>query len=236
MEVGRRGTLGPELKAVAGSADVLLLAGGLTASGLVSEAETLADELDGLHGQGVPIVAVLGAGDHEAGQESLMRAALTSMGWKVLEASSVIVEARGLRLGIAGMTGFPGGFGMDYQLWSLVREHRRTDREQVRAARFAKELGSLAEQGADFRVALTHYSPVPATLAGEPDTDRPDLGNDLIGEIIDDSGANVALHAMARRGTHRGRTPAGIPVFNVSQPVLGAPYVVLTLPVPATLG
>jgi Icc-related predicted phosphoesterase len=233
MAVERRDSLGPRFASVAESADVLLLAGGLTASGLVSEAETLADDLDSV---GVPIVAVLGARDHEIGQESLIRATLTSLGWTVLDASSVVLDVRGMRLGIAGTTGFPGGFGIDYQLWNVVREHRQADREQMHNARFAKALAGLKEQGADFRVALTHFSPVPGTLNGERETIRANLGNEILGAGIDASGADVAVHAMARRGTHEGRTPGGIPVYNVSQPVLGAPYVVLDLPAPAFAG
>jgi hypothetical protein len=230
MAVEQRGALRPLYASVAESADVLLLAGGLTASGLVSEAETLSDELDGI---GIPIVAVLGARDHEVGQESLIRASLTSMGWTVLEASSAVLDVPGGRLGVAGATGFPGGFGIDYQLWSVVREHRQAGREQLTTARFAKALADLTEQGADFRVALTHFSPAPGTLNGERETIRANLGNELLGGSIDASGADVALHAMARRGTHLGRTFGGIPVYNVSRPVLGAPYVVLTLPAPA---
>jgi hypothetical protein len=233
MAVEQRGALRPQYAAVAESADVLLLAGGLTASGLVSEAETLSDELDGI---GIPIVAVLGARDHEVGQESLIRAALTSMGWTVLEASSAVLDVAGTRLGVAGVTGFPGGFGIDYQLWSVVREHRQADREQASTARFARALADLTEQGADFRIALTHYSPAPGTLTGERETIRANLGNELLGASIDASGADAALHAMARRGTHLARTPGGIPVYNVSRPVLGAPYVVLTLPAPALAG
>ncbi|MBR7830550.1 hypothetical protein KDK95_29885 [Actinospica sp. MGRD01-02] len=233
MAVEQRDSLGPAFASVADSADVLLLAGGLTASGLVSEAETLADELDGV---GVPIVAVLGARDHEVNQESLIRSALTSLGWTVLDASSALLDVRGTRVGVAGITGFAGGFGIDYQLWSVVREHRQADREQTHTERFAKALAGLALQGADFRVALTHYSPVPGTLDGERETTRANLGNEILGSSIDASGADVAIHAMAHRGTHAGRTPGGIPVYNVSQPVLGAPYVVLTLPAPAFAG
>ena len=226
IAVEQRGTLQARYKAVAGSADVLLLAGGLTASGLVSEAEILADELEGA---GVPIVAVLGARDHEVGQESLIRAALTSLGWTVLDASATVLEVRGIRLGVAGLTGFPGGFGLDYQLWSGVREHRQADREQAQVRRFGAALDGLAEQGADIRVALTHFSPIPGTLTGERDTVRPNLGNQILGQTVDATGADLAVHAMARRGTHRGQTFGGIPVYNVSQPVLGEPYVVISL-------
>jgi hypothetical protein len=223
-----RGRLRTLLASVPEVADVFLLAGGLTASGLVSEAEILADELDGF---GLPTVAVLGAVDHEAGQEAPMRAALSSMGWRILESSATVLEVRGVRLGIAGMTGFAGGFGLDYQLWSAVREHRPADREQSGAARFGRALVGLPGQHADLTVAMTHFSPTIATLAGERETIQPNLGNELLGHAIDAAGADVALHGMAPDGARAGRTPGGIPVYNVSRPMLGLPYTVLTLPV-----
>lgn len=232
LRMGRelRGRLRLVLGSLPEVADVLLLAGGLTASGLVSEAEILADELDGL---GLPIVAVLGAVDHEAGQEAPMRAALTSMGWRILDASATVVEAAGVRLGVAGMTGFAGGFGLDYQLWSAVREHRPADREQSAALRFSKALAGLPEQNADIRVALTHFSPTPATVAGERETIQANLGNELLGHAIDAAGADVALHGMAVHGARAGRTERGIPVYNVTHPLLGKPFTLLTLPVRA---
>ena len=228
MNRERRGRLRLLVESLPEVADVLLLAGGLTASGLVSEAELLADELDGL---GLPIVAVLGARDHEAGQETPIRSALTSMGWRILESSATVVEAAGVRLGVAGMTGFAGGFGLDYQLWATVREHRPADREQSAALRFGRALAGLTEQNADIRVALTHYSPALATLAGERETVQPNLGNELLGHAIDAAGADVALHGMALGGARAGRTERGIPVYNVTQPLFGKPFTVLTLPV-----
>jgi hypothetical protein len=230
----RRGRLRGEFARVAEVADVLLVAGGLTASGLVSEAETLADELDGL---GLPIVAVLGGGDYAAGQEAPMRAALTSMGWRILEASATVLEVGGggVRFGVAGMVGFAGGFGLDYELWAAAREHRSADRDQSRATRFGRALAGLREQGAetdvDVTVAITHFSPALATLAGERENVQGNLGNELIGRVIDAAGADVALHGIAVNGARAGRTERGIPVYNVTRPVLGPPYTLLTLPV-----
>jgi hypothetical protein len=229
----RRGRLRSLFSGVAAVADVLLVAGGLTASGLVSEAELLADELDGL---GLPIVAVLGAGDYAAGQEVPMRAALTSMGWRILEAGSTVLEVPGgVRLGIAGMVGFAGGFGLDYELWAAVREHRAADRDRSRAARFGRALAGLREQGAEFdvdvSVAVTHFSPILGTLAGERETVQGNLGNELIGRVIDAAGADVAVHGMAVNGARGGRTVRGIPVYNVTRPILGQPFTVLGIPV-----
>ena len=228
MSARRRGRLRPLLASAAGFADVVLIAGGLTASGLVSEAELLADELEGLE---LPIVAVLGACDHEAGQESPMRSALTSMGWRILEASATVLEVAGARLGVAGMTGFAGGFGLDYQLWNAVREHRPADRDQSRAVRFGRALAGLPEQNVDVTVALTHFAPIQATLDGERETAKPNLGNELIGHVIDAAGADLALHGMARNGSRAARTPRGTPVYNVARAISVEPFTLLSCPV-----
>ena len=60
------------------------------------------------------------------------------------------------------------------------------------------------------RVALTHYSPVPDTLAGEPLEIYPFLGSYLLG-AGDRLGADGAGRARARARRHRAaaRPPAG---------------------------
>src|SRR5689334_18231675 len=61
-----QGTLHPTFTQAVEHADVLVLAGDLTDYGLAEEAKVLAKELAGVH---VPIIAVLGNHDFEAGQE-----------------------------------------------------------------------------------------------------------------------------------------------------------------------
>ena len=78
-------------------------------------------------------------------------------------------------------------------------------------------------------MALTHYAPVPETLQGERPEIFPFLGSYLLAEAIDSGEADVAIHGHAHRGSRRGRTPCGVPVRNVAQPVLGRPYTVLRL-------
>jgi len=50
------------------------------------------------------------------------------------------------------------------------------------------------------RVALTHYAPVPDTLAGEPPEIYRYLGSDLLGQAIDAAGADLAIHGHAHFG------------------------------------
>lgn len=83
------------------------------------------------------------------------------------------------------------------------------------------------------RVALTHYAPVPDTLAGEPPEIYRYLGSDLLGQAIDAAGADLAIHGHAHLGTECGSTPAGVPVRNVAQPVLNRPYAIYPLSPPS---
>jgi Icc-related predicted phosphoesterase len=97
------------------------------------------------------------------------------------------------------------------------------------ACALERALSSLANEGATVRVALTHYSPVAATLQGEPLEIFPFLGSFLLAEAIDHGGADLALHGHAHRGSEHGVTPGGVPVRNVAQPVLRAAYRVYCL-------
>ena len=222
-----RGLLRPQFASLPENADLLLLAGDLTNRGALSQAHTLADEIAEI---GVPIVAVLGNHDHDEGQESQIRALLSSFGVHVLDGTTALLEVRGIRVGVAGIVGFDGGFGSDFDLWHAVRVDKRSDRKLTEAERLGRALTALRDtQRADVRIALTHYSPVRGTLEGEPREIIACLGNELLGRTIDEAGADLAVHGHAHFGTERGRTVSGIEVRNVAQPVLGRPYAIYSL-------
>ncbi len=88
---------------------------------------------------------------------------------------------------------------------------------------------ALAGLDADLRIALLHYSPIEATLEGERLEIYPFLGSYLLAEAVDNAGADLVLHGHAHHGAEKGRTPAGIPVRNVAQPVIRHAYNVYTL-------
>ena len=75
----------------------------------------------------------------------------------------------------------------------------------------------------------THYSPIAATLEGEPREIYPFLGSHLLADTIDRTGADLALHGHAHRGIECGTTPGGVPVRNVAMPVIRRPYCVFTI-------
>jgi Icc-related predicted phosphoesterase len=81
-------------------------------------------------------------------------------------------------------------------------------------------LKELDAADCDVRVALTHYSPVADTLAGQPAEIHPFLGSYLLAEAIDTAGADLAVHGHAHLGTEHGMTTGGVRVRNVAQPVI----------------
>jgi Icc-related predicted phosphoesterase len=219
-----RGRIRPHLTGIAEHADVLLLAGDLTQHGTVAEAEVVAAEFADL---GVPVVAVLGNHDYHCDRQDEITDLLRASGVTVLEGSGVVLDLPGGRLGVAGGKGFGGGFpgrsGSEFgepEMKAFVR-HSRLLAHAIGAA--------LRGLDADFRVALTHYSPVADTLKWEPPEIYPFLGSYFLAEATDTAAASLHVHGHAHAGTECGTTPAGVPVRNVALPVLHRAYAVYVL-------
>ncbi len=214
------GTLRAHLEELPEHADVLLLAGDLTKYGDPDEAAVLVQELAGID---FPIVAVLGNHDYHREREDEIRRLLEETGVRVLEGDAEVVTVNGVRLGVAGLKGFGGGFtgahGTDFGEPVMKAFIRHT---QEGARRLEEALATLAH--ADVRVALLHYAPVKSTLVGERLEIYPFLGSYLLAEAIDHAGADLVLHGHAHRGTEKGVTPGGIHVRNVAQPVIRRAY------------
>jgi Icc-related predicted phosphoesterase len=193
------------------AADALLLCGDLTDYGTAEEAKVLADELGAVS---VPIVAVLGNHDYESGTPQVVCEILTRAGVRVLDGSACEIEG----VGIVGVKGFAGGFGRaslgawgEPAIKAFVQE----------ALNEAMKLESaLAKLRMPRRIALLHYSPVAATVTGEPVEIFPFLGSSRLEEPLLRYPVDAIFHGHAHRGTPEGRTINGVPVFNVARPLL----------------
>ncbi|MFD7630475.1 metallophosphoesterase [Streptomyces sp. NPDC059851] len=231
---GSEGLLRPAFDTLAGCADLLLLAGDLTRHGTPEEAAVVAGEVRGLT---VPVVAVLGNHDYQSDRQDEVAAVLREAGVSVLEGTSVHIDVRAHdgadgdgRVGVAGTKGFCGGFAGrcagdfgEPEMKALVRASRESA-EGLRTA-----LDGLADEGCAVRIALTHFAPVPDTLAGEPLEIYPFLGSYLLAEAIDSAGADLAVHGHAHHGTEHGMTAGGVRVRNVAMPVIGRAFAVYHL-------
>ncbi|MFD3497837.1 metallophosphoesterase [Streptomyces sp. NPDC058678] len=218
MGAESQGLLRPAFDTLDECADLLLLAGDLTRHGTPEEARVVAQEVRGLP---VPVVAVLGNHDHHDEQPEKVAAILREGGVTVLEGEGTVVECGGSRVGVAGTKGFGGGFvGRSAGEFGepLMKEFVRYTRHCADTLHTA--LKELEEEGCELRVALTHFSPVADTLAGEPLEIFPFLGSYLLAEAIDTAGADLSVHGHAHRGTEHGMTAGGVRVRNVAQPVI----------------
>lgn len=222
-----RGTLRPALETVGEHADLLLLAGDLTRHGTVDEARVVAGEFAGLP---VPVIAVLGNHDYHDDRPQDIAEILAAGGVQTLEAQATAVDVGGCLVGIAGTKGFGGGFA-GHALGAFGEPELKAfvARSTQCADGLAAALDELKAAGCGLRIALTHYAPVPDTVAGESPEIYPFLGSYLLAQAIDASGADLAVHGHAHSGTERGMTSGGVRVRNVAQPLIGRAYALFDL-------
>lgn len=205
-------------------ADVLLIGGDLTSSGLVQEAHIVAEDVEKL---GIPVIAVTGNHDHSNRHTGKIIDILADAGVQVLEGEGTVLTCGGVRLGVAGCKGYGGGFGD-----AVVHEHGEPQtRAFVRHTRTSasKLAAALSTLDCDVKVVLTHYAPITGTLAGEPRELYLMLGSERLGRVIDQAGVSLAIHGHAHHGREHGQTPGGVPVRNVAYKVIKTAYRLYTL-------
>ena len=206
-----QGAFQPLFAKIAESADVLLIAGDLTDYGLPDEARVLARELAPIH---LPVVAVLGNHDFESGKGDQVRQIITDAGVVVLDGDAY--ETHGI--GVAGIKGFGGGFGpRALGPWgeAIIKQFVR---EAVDEA--LKLEAALARLRTRHLFALLHYSPIQQTVDGEPLEIYPFLGSSRLEEPLNRYPVSLVVHGHAHRGQLQGATTSGVPVYNVSMPLL----------------
>jgi Icc-related predicted phosphoesterase len=208
------GTLQPLFTQMTECADVIALAGDLVDYGLAEEATVLARELSVVIKAKVPVVAVLGNHDFEGGQPEAVRDILCEAGITILDGDAV--EIRGV--GFAGTKGFCGGFGRSsLEPWGEPAIKAFVKEAVDEALKLESALARLRTSN---RIALMHYSPIAATVEGEPMEIYPFLGSSRLEEPLNRYQVDAVLHGHAHHGSPEGRTRSDVPVYNVSMPLL----------------
>jgi Icc-related predicted phosphoesterase len=201
----------PSIAEAAAGADVLVLCGDLTDHGTPEEAHGLASELGRIK---LPIIAVLGNHDYEAGKHEEVRQILTDARVTVLDGEACEIAG----IGFAGGKGFAGGFGRGtLQSWGEPAVKAFVQEAIDEALKLERALARLRTPQI---IAVLHYSPILATVEGEPPEIYPFLGSSRLEEPINRYSVTAVFHGHAHRGTLEGRTQAGRPVYNVSLPLL----------------
>ncbi len=205
------GTLRKLFVEAAHAADALLLCGDLTDYGLPEEARVLADELSAAR---IPVIAVLGNHDFESGMQDEVRRILGEAGVRVLDGEACEIEG----VGIAGVKGFAGGYGRGaLGPWGETSIKQFVNEAIQEALKLESALAKLRTSEV---IAMLHYSPIAATVQGEPVEIFPFLGSGRLEEPLIRYPVTAVVHGHAHRGTPEGRTANNTPVYNVAKPLL----------------
>ncbi|HEV3485754.1 MAG TPA: metallophosphoesterase [Vicinamibacterales bacterium] len=224
-----QGALQPLFAQITDSADVLLLCGDLTDFGTIEEGKILAKEITS--SLRIPTLAVLGNHDVESGSEKQLTDILTDAGVVVLDGTSYEIDG----VGFAGVKGFAGGFGRRaLGAWGekIIKDFVH---EAINEA--LKLESALARLRTPQKIAVLHYSPIQATVNGEPPEIIAFLGSSRLEEPLDRYRVNAVFHGHAHRGSPEGRTKGNAPVYNVAMHVLATafpdkpPFSVIEVPV-----
>jgi len=207
-----QGTLQRLFVHIAESADVLLLCGDIVDYGLPEEALLFVKELTAT--VKVPTLAVLGNHEYESSKQDEVQHIFTDAGIIMLDGDAHEVHG----IGFAGVKGFAGGFGeRALQPWG-EEAIKRFVHEAVNET--LKLESALAKLRTTQRVAVLHYSPIQATVEGEPAEILAFVGSSRLEEPLNRYPVTAVFHGHAHRGSLEGRTRSDVPVYNVAMPLL----------------
>ena len=196
---------------VEAAADILVLCGDLTTHGKPSQATALMEAMGGLR---VPTVAVLGNHEFDSGAEKEVAKVLREHGITVLDGEAVEVNG----VGFAGVKGFAGGFGK--ATLGAFGEPIIKAFVQEALDEALKLENALRKLATPVKVAVLHCSPTAETIQGEPLEIQAFLGCSRLMPPLDAMQVDVVFHGHAHTGTLEGRTPGGMPIYNVALPLL----------------
>jgi Icc-related predicted phosphoesterase len=210
-----RDQLRESVRALRGTADLVLLAGDLTTHGEPEQGAMLAEAFAGIV---VPVFAVLGNHDWHADRSQELVDALATGGIRVLEREAVSCDAGGHRVGIVGLKGFVGGFAgshlPDFGEPLLRSVYRETSQDVEALDQGLREIALCPT-----RIVLLHYAPTEGTIVGESPGIWAFLGTDRLAAPIAEHEPDLVLHGHAHAGTFEGAIGQS-PVYNVSVPVM----------------
>jgi Icc-related predicted phosphoesterase len=192
-------------------ADVLAIGGDLTDLGRLEQVKVV---LKVLGTCSMPILVTLGNHDYESGNAAELSRLIGESNVYLLDRSSIVIDG----VGFSGVKGFCGGFDGNVANSFGEELFKAWVTEGVLEAEALKH--ELQRLETEQRVAVLHYAPIRATVEGEPPEIHAFLGTSHLARALDEGGATVAFHGHAHHGSFKGETPGGVPVFNVSVPVL----------------
>jgi Icc-related predicted phosphoesterase len=143
---------------------------------------------------------------------------LNNAGVQMLDGGATEIQG----VGFAGVKGFGGGFGRRaLGAWGeeiLKKFVHETIGEALKLE------SALARLRTPQKIAVLHYSPIQATVQGEPPEIIAFLGSSRLEEPIDRYRVSTVFHGHAHHGSLEGKTKAGAAVYNVALPLLKSKF------------
>lgn len=210
MQQGVSGIYKHHFEEISKKADILLLCGDLTDNGLLKEAELLAEELNSCK---IQVIGILGNHDYTNNQDEEIKKMLSAKMFLLGEQPYTYQD-----IGFVGVKGFGGGF--DKHLVTPLGENLFKQFVYEAVNETIKLEETLAKLETDKKIVILHYAPIRQTLEGEPLEVYPFLGTSRLIEPIENYHVSAVFHGHAHYGKIEGQTISGIPVYNVSFPLL----------------
>src|SRR3954470_858216 len=204
--------------------DLVLIAGDLTSHGRLEEAEIFCEAAVAT---AAPVYAVLGNHDWHADEAEAILERLQAGGVEMLDRRAAACQVGEVEVGIVGVKGFVGGFAPRH-LPDFGEPSLRAVYAEATAEVQALEDGLREVATCPVRIVLLHYSPIEATLEGEPREIFVFMGSDRLAAPILEHGPDLVLHGPAHGGSPGGMIGES-PGHNVSQPVLGTAFRIFEL-------
>lgn len=211
MRQDKQGAFRQAFEEISQLADILLICGDLTENGLPEEAQALAQELNFCT---VPVIGVLGNHDYTNNAQEEIKKILISKQMFILGEQHYTYGD----IGFAGVKGFCGGF--DNHITQAFGEPILKEFVYEAIKESIKLEETLTRMSTAKKVVLLHYSPIKETVEGEPLEIFPMMGTSRLAEPIDNFGVSMVFHGHVHHGSLMGKTNKGVPVYNVSLPVL----------------
>ena len=130
------------------------------------------------------------------------------------------VEVQGI--GFAGARVSPAASGGARSAPGASRRSRSFVQEAIDEA--MKLEAALARLRTARRIAVLHYAPIRATVENEPVEIFPFLGCSRLEDPLNRYPVTAVVHGHAHNGSPEGFTSVGVPVYNVSLPLLRKTY------------
>jgi Icc-related predicted phosphoesterase len=162
---------------------------------------------------------VLGNHDYEGNQVREIVRILGEAKVEVLDGDHAVFDKR---LGIAGVKGFAGGF--EKGMLQAFGEPLVKAFVQEAVNEGLKLEAALGQLDIAKKIVIVHYAPIAQTTEGEDPEIRAYLGTTRLAAPCEAFGAVAVFHGHSHHGKVEGRTPKGIPVYNVAMPLLRKTY------------